>query len=458
LDPALALPEVMSLCGVKKIVSGWRNPNAHLDRLDWLLDQAAKFREECRGLGLCASITGFLRYMALLRESGEDKSEGDSGGVQVCTWHRSKGLEWPITIIQDWDKPVEPLRNMLGVLVYQTSAMDPDSPLANRELLFILSPFQPKWNSAFHDHLRGTQIYRLCESRAMDERIRLLYTLYTRARDKLIFFGPTRQAQVSAGPLVINSLSPEGAPGWDVRTRQHSGMGHSLPRMQRIAWFTYGDAPPEGRLAVVSPSQGTEEAAHIVEATLTLALDLGKGLELNSAPVDKRNIGNALHGYFAVNRQNLDGAAKRELARRLVQGWGLNGVLNPGKLAEYADAWDAGSAEFFKGASIQREVPLALQWGDVLLRGEADWLAETGSEIAIVDHKSYQGNRSDAEKEALRHAPQLAAYAAAVEKSAGKPVRHTYIHFPAMGWLMEVEMNGETRRRLVERLLGTENS
>jgi hypothetical protein len=56
----------------------------------------------------------------------------------------------------------------------------------------------------------------------------------------------------------------------------------------------------------------------------------------------------------------------------------------------------------------------------------------------IVDHKSFPGGTEQAIARAQTHAPQLAAYAAAIRAATGRPVLGCWIHLPVAGLVVKL--------------------
>ncbi|WP_152971298.1 PD-(D/E)XK nuclease family protein, partial [Rhizobium ecuadorense] len=73
-------------------------------------------------------------------------------------------------------------------------------------------------------------------------------------------------------------------------------------------------------------------------------------------------------------------------------------------------------------------VPVTSPAADQLLKGRIDMLVETGIDFAIIDHKSFPGRFELWEERAVGHAPQLAAYAGAVESITGRRCSELWIH------------------------------
>ena len=72
------------------------------------------------------------------------------------------------------------------------------------------------------------------------------------------------------------------------------------------------------------------------------------------------------------------------------------------------------------------------------LRGRIDLLVDTPEGWILIDHKSNPGGASAYEMLAQEHGPQLAAYADALLRATGKPVREQWLYLPVAARALQV--------------------
>jgi ATP-dependent exoDNAse (exonuclease V) beta subunit len=189
----LSASEILNLLleelDLRRIVVRLGNPDQRLDNLDLLRHYAVDYESACNRLHSAASLGGFLLWLSQLADADRDhQGSGDSpDAVNVLTYHRSKGLEYPVTICYNLDQPLK--EQVWGInLVPETDTPDLDNILGNRWLRFWVNPYA--------DQLKGTRLEEtlsLSEASiqatriALEEEARLLYVGLTRARDYLIF-------------------------------------------------------------------------------------------------------------------------------------------------------------------------------------------------------------------------------------------------------------------------------
>lgn len=194
----LSAAEILNLLlnelDLRRIAAQWGNPAQRLDNLDRLRYYALEYESACNRLHSAASLGGLLLWLNQLAENEQDaQGAGDSpDAIKVLTYHRSKGLEYPITICHNLDQALK--EQIWGInLVAELETPDLNNILGNRWMRFWVNPYA--------DQLRGTRLeealhasaaWKTAQKVALEEEARLLYVGLTRARDYLIFPGTTR--------------------------------------------------------------------------------------------------------------------------------------------------------------------------------------------------------------------------------------------------------------------------
>ncbi|HHB78675.1 MAG TPA: DNA helicase UvrD [Saprospiraceae bacterium] len=192
LIPDMTITEVLDLVleriQIRRIVKHWSGSSQRLDNIALLRGAAKQFEDLCRRTHRPSTPAGFVIYMDELAQNEQDKKSGGENplAVNVLTYHKSKGLEWPMVICASLGANLR--INPFGVkIVNESVEMDVHNLLANRWLRYWISPFGKKpEKSRFFEQLSQHAIY-LSETRhAQEEEARLLYVGITRARDYLV--------------------------------------------------------------------------------------------------------------------------------------------------------------------------------------------------------------------------------------------------------------------------------
>jgi len=165
------------------------NPDQRLDNLDRLRRYALDYESACQRLHSAASLGGFLLWLNQLAENELDaQGSGETeDAVKVLTYHRSKGLEYPLTICHALEQNLK--EQVWGLnLVSELEEPDLDNILGNRWLRFWVNPYADQLrNTPLEEALFQTEEWAQASRTALEEEARLLYVGLTRARDYLVF-------------------------------------------------------------------------------------------------------------------------------------------------------------------------------------------------------------------------------------------------------------------------------
>ena len=72
------------------MVCQWGDGEKRAENLATLIDVARSYDDRCLQLSLAATVPGYLNYLSQC----QPQAAGDSQGIQLLTYHGSKGLEW----------------------------------------------------------------------------------------------------------------------------------------------------------------------------------------------------------------------------------------------------------------------------------------------------------------------------------------------------------------------------
>ena len=448
-SPAEAAAQAITDICLREIVAGW-GPDApraaqRQRNLDAFLDLAGSYEAHCEALGSAATLTGFLFWLDAPRAPELDLQpvipSGDA--VHVLTYHRAKGLEWPVVIAADFD--YEERLPLWDVRIKLLAPFDVRAPLAGRMVRWWPNIFGERTRSiavrdAIHDSPEAVE----CAQASASEQRRLAYVGMTRARDSLIITLP-QNVKESAWLHAFNSpfLLPDSdaltlpsgrrAPAATL-TLAHTDAADAA-KDYAPRWFETRRRQPPG-LPATLPASGTAPAAGAA-AVETVAF--GKRIPLRGD--DMASIGNALHGIIAMCLINPHGRDNLQRAQRILEAREIAAALRAEDAIAAAERFRAWLQEKFAPRRIHVEYPIrqALDGGQVRT-GKMDVLLETDSAAVVIDHKSFPRPRSEWAAEALKHSGQLNAYAEAL-RAAGRKAE-TWIHFPITGGAVRVCCNG----------------
>lgn len=463
--PLEILEHVISVLELDKKIAAMNNPDLRMSNLDELRKVCNEYMSQALVNRTAATPAGFVAMLA----NDEKKSASGFGEntVNIMTYHKSKGLEFPVVILGSLDS--EGKSNAFDIRTVGAEKFDINDPLANRTIHYWPWPFGNLKNVAGLDAiLANNPLQQYVKEREIEEGKRLFYVGLTRARDHIIFAMEKKTPKKGDAYLAINwldSLTNENIFHFPMPDKDSSGKieigvkedknnitGESTASKNKefeiktkilIASENIVPLPTpavyademifnEGKPARKSPS--SEKADGV--ASLLTQWDYFTG-KIKCEKGKFNQLGSAFHDYIALNPQK-DG---KLYAQRLLKNYGVENSVEPEVLVECCQNLYNWLNSAYPGAKISCEVPITYHNADgTLYQGFIDMLLELPEGFVIIDHKTHPAAH-DAEKYAASCAGQLDLYRQAVEAAADKKVLQTIIHLPNLGRCYEVKIN-----------------
>lgn len=452
-SPTEALDEALVLGNVLQVITRWGPGEARAAQrranIEALRGLAAKYEAMCVTAHNPATMAGFLLWVKKLEK---DPIAVDSGAdsVQIHTYHGAKGLEWPVVICTEMNKEPRP-RLWDQVSVVEAAGFDPLQPLHGRKLRFWPWPFGLNGNdSALEQNASQSSTGQQAQQAALREELRLLYVGLTRARDQVVL--AVRERTEPLWPKsVLSSGFMDGlndvlaTPGQEqlflgARAQARVIVPPETPvrqdtQSENLRWFASPLPATPKAPAFVTPSG----AAPVPGFQVKTEIMLGPRLPVRAACKDV-DLGNGLHAVFAAvfQGQDLDSEAFVDRAQKVLQSHGLAGCVNASEVITAALNLSHVLKSKLGASALQTEVPFERVMSDgTRVNGFIDLVADTPQGCVIVDHKTYQGGKSQCLAIALEYTGQLQHYHEAL-LAAGRQVHSQWIHFPVAGLLVEI--------------------
>ncbi len=414
------------------LVVRWGRAEQRLDNLDRLRRYAAEYESACQRIHAGASVGGFLLWLDELANNGGDlQGSGESPDtVRVMTYHRSKGLEFPITICCQLD--AKPKDRLWGVVMQSDRpAPDLNEVLGGRWLRFWVNPYADQWQKTrFAEALQQSPAWQEAARQTRDEEARLLYVALTRARDYLVL--PTT-AKGGASWISRVLFQDESKPFFDPQTEELPLTWHDQPlRCHRAVFYETSQTsealprlqdaphyfkPPAGKLFEPSPNLWIDALAEYPpspsprwDEPVLFASSLYFQGEYQPA------LSRAVEGFLVANSIPLTGEQRALLATTLLQNWGLTDHITPAALLRHADAFGQWARP--KGQSvISAAFPLEGIIGQRRIRVTADVFWENDHEAVALFWAGFAEGMKKWKEQVKAVAPKIAWVAHLLAKS-----------------------------------------
>jgi len=438
-----ALEETIERLSLRTFCLKWGSSGQRLANLDALREYAIQYLGDCQARGLGSTPAGFITYLEELGDEDSQAVLSDSDAVEVVTWHRAKGLEWPVTVLYELNDMIKG-DPALGVkTISDAKKIDIENPLAGRWIRYWVSPFGGlSKGQAFFDRLSKSAEEKSGVETEMKQLLRLLYMGWTRARDRVVltareggladgilsllkddksaFITELTSSPVKWAGRKVDILIRDVEPGVPVESKPVAGSGyaHLGPTEYPEAYISPSEIKIEGKAGKV------EKIGERITISGTMNMELQ---------------GNAVHGFLAADRAELKDEDRLEIAKGLLTRWEVGSSIKMEDLLQAGKDLKTWIESRWPGAKIHKELPIAMRNPDgSILRGLTDCVIETDKGFVVIDHKSFPGGKDEAVEHAISFAGQLSAYAECIGKAIGKKHMGSFIHLPISGLIVEI--------------------
>jgi ATP-dependent helicase/nuclease subunit A len=449
-SPVEVVARVLNYVGIREVVTAW-GPNAikamqRQRNLDALLNLAVEYEHHCDAQHQAATLTGFLFWLEHPHSPELDLqpvvTTGDA--VHLLTYHRAKGLEWPIVINTDlhypWQSPLWDVR-----VERRGADFDLLDPLANRAIRFWPRVFGKRTSTPALDQIVASEAGVTAQAQSEAENRRLAYVGLTRARDCIVLAIPTNNSKVGAWIHTFKGkyLLPHGdklalADGGEIATQTIT----VKPNAASAARATFAPRRLPERTPLVDPlreSVSPSATPAFSDTAVTEVVDLGERIPLHGN--DMTAIGTALHALIAAEILNPGRVEALERARALFEGYGVGTFIDAESALIAAQRFREWLEKTFAPKQTLVEYPIAHRLDDGrIVRGWIDVLLETSRGWVIIDHKSSPRPKAEWSHEVVEHSGQLQSYKN-ILAAAGRSPSECWIHFPVGGSVVRVEIS-----------------
>lgn len=451
--------DLMRLC------QKWGNPIARCQNLGLIQKISKQYEEHCLQMNLASSISGFISYIHKMPDDLKNE-DTTSNTVKVITYHKSKGLEWPVVILNSLNREIDKdtliaVRNYTGITNCKTATGETQ--------IFFFPPIhgsQKELPGAIQEKVMASPLFQDIKQRFIREETRLLYVGLTRARDYVV--------TLSKNGAMLNWLKDCGCGSGNVTMRNGKVNPWGQDGFEAEYCNVTDGIIPSSKSKGTTASEDTLQRANIhvskfvspskLSTKMRVELKvLYKGQEIlhSIKSKDAATCGTCVHNFFAAFNPELSDAENVAIARRLIDGAGLAEQLtSPESIVESAKQFFSWLNDNYPGAGeMSKEVPFMLRADGKLVsdnvlieeqvaRGEIDlvWIRDKERKTCVlIDYKSYHGspNLNSSDEEVRKHyqgyTPQLLVYKTALEK-AGWNVEDVLVYYFIQGRVVRFDI------------------
>ena len=469
---------VIAVLDLRNVVAKWKMADIRRENLDMLIAQAAAFELSTAHTADSATVFDFIDYIKKVKIEAQLDQSAD--GVKVATYHKSKGLQWKIVILDSLTKDDIDGKKFVQ---YNWFGLNLKGGYNAAELQLI--PAVGKINDSMADivadlrHKRHDNgYYNLQHGKVEGELKRLLYVGVTRARDYLITISTDDKPLKWVQNVRQDTLHSKTAVLEDIANQTPSSFIDLWGVPKHMAWYeqisddlavTYKktsaratklkEVPmsPVTEHKCISPSKLKEDCENM---TPKMVEDFNfMGIKHGSIEEDDyAAFGTCIHNYMAAHRwEGQSDISSHEsdnilLAKQTVDNHNMTKELpQPELLPQAADALFTYLEKTYGTGELLRETPFSYRRDNgQLVNGEMDLIWKLNDKDCILlDYKNFpaQGERGkdivmkEDEKNdhyVGRYFPQLREYRTALT-AAGMNVTHVFVFYAVLGCLVEVD-------------------
>jgi len=458
LSSAEILNYLLEEADLRRILVAWGKTEQRLANIDALRRLALQYEDNCNRLHTAASLGGFLLWLNHLAAGEQDRQgSGETPDtVRVMTYHKSKGLEFPITICHSLEQKLRD--DVFGIgLVSEREDIDLDNILGHRWVRFWVNPYADQSrNTLLAERIEQSEVKKEATRDALAEEARVMYVGITRARDYLVI--PTRAKPT----LWLNRVFHEGRqdfptldPNMDISP--FVWKDRILPIHTEVFPYPQDFTTAEiNEPTVFFPERasGKDDSYHPYRIDLSNE-GFNEDYKISTtgqaqtyaaefpAPegADKTELAACFKAFLTADNVHYDKEDREQNAVGLIARFEQPEELDAKKMLQQAEAFFTHLKSNFNIKKVWRKYPVRLHHKGRLFETQIDLLLQTDVGMVILQHNTFAGEakawRSKAEKE---NGDWFFLTKKAIQKIFNEQNVRTICHFAAGGACLELDI------------------
>lgn len=449
LSSAEILTLLLEELDLRRTIVSWGNVEQRLANVDEIIRLSLKYEEACNRLHTAASLGGFLLWLSDLENEGTDtQGSGDNPlAVNVLTYHRSKGLEYPIVICHSLEGVLRD--EVWGIeLLSERPEVDLDDLLGGRWVRLWVNPYADQFRGTLlAERIADSEARSVKRQQALKEEARLLYVGITRARDYLIFptyhKPPTWLNRVCGNgdqdrPALDadSDLTPWEWKGQPLEIRTESipypaDLGHAEPKTEEVWALPSANGQEFFTPYFFDFSNGNGSLQVVEEFNYSSPLQLPEVTE-------RQLVGKAVRSFFISDGLSIPSPDRHLTANQLLYRLRVESLAEPEKLVEGSEAFQTWLASEFPEGKKSILYPVRVHFGEQLFETTLDLVVQGNSGTALLVHSPFVGNTKSRKKRLRDMSGYLTACRQAMQAVLGVSSVGVYVNFVLEGQVVRL--------------------
>jgi ATP-dependent helicase/nuclease subunit A len=443
---------------LRRIIIAWGNPEQRCDNVDMLRHFADKYEDACNRLHTGASLGGFLLWLNDLAANEKD-AQGSSeqpDAVNVLTYHRSKGLEWPVVVMHSLENK---LRDSIwgATVAADTDEVDLENLSANRYIRFWRHPYGRQFQKTnLQINLDNSETKKQAINKAVEEEARLMYVGITRARDYLVF--TSRQKSMLWLNRTWNGLEGETQPTLDSKSFETpwEWKGQIMPietDVELLPQLLEHHPRPTEHISSQQERAGKKDKGQ----PYFIQYDSDKSLyheykfktgaqsllgiafkEVND--ISPYIISKAVQSYLSFDLPTYTQGQKMAAAERILERYKINEEISYMELVSHANQFMSWVEKNLQPKNWYKHYPILLIKDKRRFDTNINLLIENDRFITVVQHSSFSGNHKKWKKQATDLSNWFYLVQLGLKTIFPNKEIRLFLHFVVQGGLQEVEV------------------